>query len=121
MKEMTLNEAQKKALLDHLSEPVFTVADFSEDEIDEAMAVQDSLREVLEKQELRIHQDASVEKENESLKSLFEIAFRALLAENVKKPEIYLCKTGSGEVDWDINVKKSSTPNSLMSSTQASL
>ena len=121
MKEMTLNEAQKKTLLGQLSEPVFTVADFTEDEVDEAMAVQDSLREVLEKQELRIHQDASVEKENESLKSLFEVAFRALLAENVKKPEIYLCKTGSGEVDWDINVKKSSTPNSLMSSTQASL
>ena len=120
MKEMTLNEKEKKAMLERLSEPVFTLADFSKDELSEAMEVQESLREVLEMQELRMHQDASVEKENESLKSLFEVAFRALIAENVKKPEIYLCATGS-EVNWDINVKDSSTPNSLMSSTQASL
>jgi hypothetical protein len=119
MREMTLNETEKKAMLEHLSEPVFTLADFSKDEIEEAMEVQRSLREVLEEQEQRAHQDASVEKENESLKSLFEVAFRALIAENVKKPEIYLCETG--EVDWDIDVKDKYTQNSLMLSTQTSL
>jgi len=119
MREMTLKAEEKKAMLEHLSEPVFTLADFSKSEIEEAMEVQESLREVLEEQELKMHQDASVEKENESLKSLFEVAFRALIAENVKKPEIYQCETG--EVDWDIDVKDPSTQNSLMFSTQASL
>ena len=43
---------KQKAMLEHLSEPVFTLADFSQGEVDEAMQVQESLREVLERRPL---------------------------------------------------------------------
>ena len=39
MKEVTLSEAEKKTMLDQLSEPVFTLADFTKGEIAEATEV----------------------------------------------------------------------------------
>jgi hypothetical protein len=36
---------------------------------------------------------------------IFEIAFRALLAENVKKHEVYKSHSGAGEIRWDFEVK----------------
>ena len=99
------NQASRRAMITHLAKPLYSVDDLTPEEKAEAEALRQSLKKQSDEVRTENWADSSVEKENTSLTALVEIAFRALLAENVKKLEAYRYHLGRGDIRWDFSVK----------------
>lgn len=111
----------RREILAKLEQPVLTMNDLTEMEVKEATLYQEYLEEQAEAMRSRAWSNASVEKENIQMARLMEVAIRALLAENVKKYELYKDHAGQGEIRWDYNIKNlTSTENDVLYMTKAS-
>ena len=111
----------RREILAKLEQPVLTMNDLTEMEVKEATLYQEYLEEQAEAMRSRAWSNASVEKENIQMARLMEVAIRALLAENVKKYELYKDHAGQGEIRWDYNIKNLTTSeNDVLYMTKAS-
>ena len=111
----------RQEVLARLQQPILTLLDLTDLEKQEATLYQEYLEEQAEAARSKSWDKASVEKENSQMARLVGIAFRALLAENVKKYEAYKSQSGQGEIRWDYNVKNLTTSeNDVLYMTKAS-
>lgn len=97
--------AWREKLLSDLQQPIFMIEDLSKQELKEAELHRQRLKEQAQAARKESWQDTSMEKENSQMTHLLEIALRALLAENIKRYDIYKDHAGSGDIRWDLDVK----------------
>ena len=114
----TFEERQKILLA--MQVPIMTIEDLSPEDLKEAESVRESIQAHADQGKIEWRRKTSVENENAEMGKIFEVAFRALLAENVKKHEAYRSNSGSGDIRWDIEVKTlSKSENEVMHTAKA--
>ena len=93
-------------MMEKLRQPIFSMEDLTAQEKEEADLHRQQLKKRAEDDRTESWNDNSVEKENFAMARLIEVAFRALLAENVKRYEVYKGNSGNGDIRWDYEVKQ---------------
>ena len=93
-------------MMEKLRQPIFSMEDLTAQEKEEADLHRQQLKKQAEDDRTESWNDNSVEKENFAMARLIEVAFRALLAENVKRYEVYKGNSGNGDIRWDYEVKQ---------------
>ena len=99
------NRATREALLAKLSTPVTSLEELTKEEKEEAEANRESYKKQAAVERNESWNDASPDLEYRSLTEYVQIAFRALLAENVKKLDVFRNHSGTGDIRWDFRVK----------------
>jgi hypothetical protein len=112
----------RKKMLEKLLAPIFSTDDLTQEELEEATLHRERLKEQAAAARSEAWNDSSVEKENFQMAALWEVAFRALLAENMKMYQVYKDHSGKGDIRWDINVKTlTESENEVFVMTEAAL
>ena len=115
-------QSWRKKMLEKLLAPIFSTDDLTQEELEEATLHRERLKEQAEAARSEAWNDSSVEKENFRMAALWEVAFRALLAENIKKYDVYKDHSGKGDIRWNINVKTlTEEQNEVFVMTEAAL
>ena len=114
------NKDDRGRILLQLRAPLMTIEDLQPEDLKEAESVRQSIQSHADKEKIEWRRRTSVENENAEMGKIFEVAFRALLAENVKKHEVYKSHAGAGEIRWDFEVKTlSKAQNEVMYTAKA--
>ena len=114
------NKDDRGRILLQLRAPLMTIEDLQPEDLAEAESVRQSIQNHADKEKIEWRRRTSVENENAEMGKIFEVAFRALLAENVKKHEVYKSHAGAGEIRWDFEVKTlSKAQNEVMYTAKA--
>ena len=115
-------QAWRKKVLEKLLTPIFCTDDLTQEELEEATLHRERLKEQAEELRSEAWNNSSVEKENSQMAVLWGVAFRALLAENMKMYHVYKDHSGKGDIRWNINVKTlTDSENEVFVMTEAAL